>query len=52
MRGEGVERGGGVSATKVIPLMEKVGRLMMVTWEDAVRNGRVDDRARGGSGQQ
>jgi hypothetical protein len=44
--------GGGVSATKVIPMMEKVGQLTMVTREDVVRNGRVDDTARGGSGQQ
>jgi hypothetical protein len=41
-----------VSTTKVIPLMEMVGGLMMVTWEDVVRNGRVDDTAGGRSGQQ
>jgi hypothetical protein len=41
-----------VSATKVIPSMEMVGRLIMVTWEDAVGNERVDDTARGGSRQQ
>ncbi len=43
MRGEGGDGGGGWSATKVIPLMEMVGRLTMVTREDAVGNGRVDD---------
>ncbi len=49
MRGEGGD-GGGVSASKVIELMETtVGRLTMVTWEDAVGNGRVDDTARGGT---
>jgi hypothetical protein len=32
--------------------MKKVGRLMMVTWEDAVGNGRVDDTAKVGSKQQ
>ncbi len=53
VRGEGGDGGGGgVSATKVIPLMKKVGRLTMVTWEDAVGNGRVDNTARGGSRQQ
>jgi hypothetical protein len=41
-----------VSATKVIPSMETVGRLTMVTREDAVGNGRVDDTARSGSGQR
>ncbi len=41
-----------MSATKVIPLMEMVERLTMVTQEDAVGNGRVDDTARGGSRQQ
>ncbi len=51
-RGEGGAGGGGVSATKVIPLMEKVGQLTMMTWKDAVGNGTVDDSARGGSGQQ
>ncbi len=51
VRGEGGD-GGGVSATKVIPLMEMVGQLTMVTREDAVGNGWVDNTARGGSGQQ
>ncbi len=44
--------GGGVNAKKVIPKMEMVGRLTMVTREDAVENGMVDDTVRGGSGQQ
>ncbi len=52
VRGEGGDGGGGVSATKVVSLMEMVGRLTMVTREDAVGNGRVNDTARGGSGQQ
>jgi hypothetical protein len=37
---------------KVIPLMEMVEPLTMVTREDTVGNGRVDNTARGRSGQQ
>jgi hypothetical protein len=44
--------GGEVRAMKIIPSMETVGRLTMVTREDAVGNGRVDDTARGWSRQQ